>query len=185
MINVNDFKTGVTILLEGNIYQILEFLHVKPGKGGAFVRTKLKNLKNKSIIDYTFNAGIKVEKAIINRKRMQYLYHLGEDYVFMDNDNYEQISLTKDDVSDVLDFLKENSEVELNSYDNQIIALNVPEKIELKVIKTEPAIKGNTISNATKDAVLETGLSLRVPLFIEEGEVIIVSSKDGKYISRK
>lgn len=185
MINVNDFKTGITILLDGNLFQILEFLHVKPGKGGAFVRTKLKNLKTKSIIDYTFNAGIKVERALVTKKQMQYLYNTEEEYVFMDKDTYEQISLTKDKVKDVLKYLKENGEVEVVSYDNEIIALNLPEKIELIVNDTEPAIKGNTVSNATKDAVLETGLSLRVPLFIEQGDIVIISTKDGKYISRK
>ncbi len=185
MINVNDFKIGITILLDGNLFQILEFLHVKPGKGGAFVRTKLKNLKTKSIIDYTFNAGIKVERALVTKKQMQYLYNTEEEYVFMDKDTYEQISLTKDKVKDVLKYLKENGEVEVVSYDNEIIALNLPEKIELIVNDTEPAIKGNTVSNATKDAVLETGLSLRVPLFIEQGDIVIISTKDGKYISRK
>ena len=185
MINVNDFKTGITILLDGNLFQILEFLHVKPGKGGAFVRTKLKNLKTKSIIDYTFNAGIKVERALVTKKQMQYLYNTEEEYVFMDKDTYEQISLTKDKVKDVLKYLKENGGVEVVSHDNEIIALNLPEKIELIVNDTEPAIKGNTVSNATKDAVLETGLSLRVPLFIEQGDIVIISTKDGKYISRK
>lgn len=185
MINVNDFKTGVTIVLDNNIYQVLEFLHVKPGKGPAFVRSKLKNLRTGSIIDHTFNAGVKVAKAIVLKKKMQYLYNTGEEYFFMDLETYEQVSLNKTQIEDEINYLKENIEVDLIFYNNEMIGINLPEKVSLLIAKTEPAIKGNTTTNASKDATLETGLIIKVPLFIEEGETIIVSTKENKYVSRK
>lgn len=185
MINVNDFKNGMTILVDGNIFQILEFLHVKPGKGPAFVRTKLKNLRSGAIIDHTFNAGIKVEKAMIEKKTMQYLYNQGETYYFMNMDTYDQVELNKCQIEEEANYLKENLEVDVIFYQSEMLGLNLPEKIDLVVVSAEPGIKGNTATSATKEATLETGLTLRVPLFINEGDAVIVSTKDGKYVSRK
>ncbi len=184
MINVNDFKTGMTIKLEGNIYTVLEFQHVKPGKGAAFVRTKLKNLRTGSTIEYTFNSGVKVEAARIERKPMQYLYNTGNDYTFMNMQDYSQVDLDKKTIGDDVRFLKENQDLDITFYEGEVLGLSLPDKIELQIIHTEPAVKGNTSQNATKDATLETGYEIRVPLFINEGETIIVSTKDGKYVSR-
>ena len=184
MINVNDLKNGMTILYEGNIYQVLEFQHVKPGKGSAFVRTKLKNLKTNSTIDITFNAGIKIEKAHVTKNELQYLYNQGNLYVFMDNNNYEQIEINKDKLEDKIKFLKEGLNVLVMNYEGEIIGIDLPEKISYKVVETEQAVKGNTINGALKDATIETGYTLKVPLFISEGEEIIVTTRDGKYSSR-
>ena len=184
MINVNDFKTGMTIKLEDNIYTVLEFQHVKPGKGAAFVRTKLKNLRTGSTIEYTFNSGVKVETARIERKPMQYLYNTGNDYTFMNMQDYSQVDLDKKTIGDDVRFLKENQDLDITFYEGEVLGLSLPDKIELQIVHTEPAVKGNTSQNATKDATLETGYEIRVPLFINEGETIIVSTKDGKYVSR-
>jgi len=184
MINVNDFKTGVTISFDGNIYQVLEFQHVKPGKGPAFVRSKLKNLRSGAIIEHTFSAGIKVEKAHVEKRPMQFLYSMSDIYYFMNMDNYEQTEINKNIIGDQKDFLKENLEVEIVTFEGQILEIILPDKIELKVIRTESAVRGNTSSSAYKDAEVETGLIVKVPLFIEQDEVIIVSTYDGKYVSR-
>ena len=184
MINVNDFKTGMTIKLEGNIYTVLEFQLVKPGKGAAFVRTKLKNLRTGSTIEYTFNSGVKVETARSERKPMQYLYNTGDDYTFMNMDDYSQVDLDKKVIGDDVKFLKENQDLDITFYEGEVLGLSLPDKIELEVIHTEPAVKGNTSQSATKDATLETGYDIRVPLFINEGEKVVVSTKDGKYVSR-
>ena len=184
MINVNDFKNGMTIKVDGNIYTIIEFQHVKPGKGAAFVRTKLKNLRTGSTIDYTFNAGVKCETARIERKPMQYLYNTGDSYTFMNMEDYSQIEITKDVIEDDVKYLKENQDLDITFYEGEILGLSFPDKIEMEVIKTEPGVKGNTSQNALKDATVETGYELKVPLFINEGEKIIISTKDGKYVSR-
>lgn len=185
MINVNDFKTGVTIIVDDNIYQVLEFQHVKPGKGPAFVRTKLRNLRSGANIDYTFNSGIKVERALVEKKEMQYLYNVSDNYVFMNMESYEQLELNKALLEDYIDYLKENLSVEIIFYKDEILGINLPEKVEMLVTSTEPATKGNTATSAYKDAVLETGMNIKVPLFIDEGETIIISTKDGSYVSRK
>jgi elongation factor P len=185
MINVNDLKNGITIMFDGNIYQVLEFMHVKPGKGGAFVRSKLKNLRTGSIIDHTFNAGIKVEKAVIDKKTAQFLYKSGNSYIFMDMDTYEQVAIEENQIREEIKYLKENLEVELIFFNNEMLGINLPEKIDFLITNTEPAVRGNTATSATKEAVLETGMVVRVPLFIKEGEIIIVSTRDGKYFSRK
>ncbi len=185
MINVNDFKTGMTISYEGNIYQVLEFQHVKPGKGAAIVKAKLKNLRTGSIAEQTFNAGIKIPSAHINKQQMQYLYSTGSTYSFMNMDTYEQVELDESQIKNEVKFLKEGLEVYITFYESEMLGLELPEKIDYKIVSTEPAIKGNTATNATKDATIETGLLVRVPLFIDEGEEIIVSTKDGKYVSRK
>ncbi len=185
MINVNDFKTGVTITYEGNLYQVLEFQHVKPGKGAAIVKTKLKNLRTGSIVEQTFNSGIKVETARVEKMKMQFLYATGDTYSFMNMETYEQVELDKSQMVNEVKFLKEGLEVLIYFYENEMLGIELPEKIDYVITHTEPAIKGNTATNATKDATLETGMTVRVPLFIEQGEEIIVSTKDGKYVSRK
>lgn len=184
MINVNDFKNGMTIKIEGNIYTILEFQHVKPGKGAAFVRTKLKNLRTGSTIEYTFNSGVKCETARIERKPMQFLYESGDLYTFMNMQDYSQVELSKDTIGEDVKYLKENQDLDITFYEGEVIGLSLPDKIELKVTETEPGVKGNTTSSAYKDATLETGYQIKVPLFINEGETVIVSTKDGKYVSR-
>ena len=185
MINVNDFKTGVTISYENNLYQVLEFQHVKPGKGAAIVKTKLKNLRTGSIVEQTFNSGIKVPQAHVEKTKMQYLYSSGDAYTFMNMNTYEQVDLSKAQIENEAKFLKEGLEVLIFFYEGEMLGIELPEKIDYKIIATEPAIKGNTATNATKDATIETGLLVRVPLFIEQDEEIIVSTKDGKYVSRK
>ena len=185
MVNVNDIKNGMTIEADGNIYTILEFQHVKPGKGAAFVKMKLKNLRTGSIIEQTFNSSTKVGKAMIEKKTMQYLYNDGANYVFMDMNDYSQIELPLSQIEEESKFLTENSEVDILYYNTEMLGINLPEKVELEVVKTEPGIKGNTATTATKEAELNTGLVVRVPLFINEGDVVIVSTKDGKYVSRK
>ncbi len=184
MININDIKNGMTVVIDGNIYLILEFLHVKPGKGPAFVRIKLRNLRTGSTIEQTFNTNIKFEKAIIEKKPMQYLYSNGDMYNFMNMETYEQIDLSKDSLGDNAKFLKEGLEVEVTFYKGEVLGINLPEKIEYEVTETEPAVKGNTATNATKEATLENGMTVKVPLFISAGEHVIVSTKDGKYDSR-
>ncbi len=185
MVNVNDIKNGMTIEVDGNIYTILEFQHVKPGKGAAFVKMKLKNLRTGSIIEQTFNSSTKVGKAMIEKKTMQYLYNDGNNYIFMDMNDYSQIELPLSQIEEESKFLTENSEVDILYYNSEMLGINLPEKVELEVVKTEPGIKGNTATTATKEAELNTGLVIRVPLFINEGDVVIVSTKDGKYVSRK
>ena len=184
MINVNDFKSGMTITYEGNIYMVLDFQHVKPGKGAAIVKAKLRNLRTGSIAEYTFNAGTKVEQARIEKKAMQFLYTMGDVYYFMNMDDYEQIELDKSLIGDDAELLKENLSVDIMFFEGEMLGMNLPDKIALKVVHTEPAVKGNTTSSAMKDATLETGKVIKVPLFIEENEEILVSSKDGKYVSR-
>lgn len=185
LIDINDIKNGMTVIIDGNLYQIVEFLHVKPGKGAAFMKTKLKNLRTNSTLEKTFNTNIKIEKANISKKAMQYLYNAGDVYYFMDMQTYEQVELNKDTIIDEVKYLKENLEVELVYYESELIGLNLPEKIDYKVTYTTDAVKGNTSSSAQKDAELENGLEVKVPLFINANDEIIVSTKDGKYVSRK
>lgn len=184
MFNINDIKNGITFIYEDNIYQVLEFLHVKPGKGAAFVKAKLRNLRTGATVEKTFNTSIKLEKAMIEKQSMQYLYNNGDAYNFMNMQSYEQIELSKDQLGDSEKFLKEGMNVDISFYNGELIGILLPDKIEYEVEKTEPAVKGNTTNNATKDAYMENGLMVRVPLFIEQGEHILVSTKDGKYDSR-
>ena len=177
MINVNDFKSGQTINYDGNLYMVLEFNHVKPGKGAA--------LRTGSIAEYTFNAGIKVPTAHVEKQKMQFLYSDGDTYSFMNMETYEQVELNKKQIENEVKYLKEGLEVIIIFFEGEMLGIDLPEKIDYKITKTEPAIKGNTATNATKDAIVETGMLVKVPLFIEEGEEIIVSTKDGKYVSRK
>lgn len=184
MINVNDFKTGMTIKFEGNLYTIIEFQHVKPGKGAAFVRTKMKDLRSGSTIEHTFNSATKVELARIEKKPMQFLYKSGTDYVFMNMNDYSQVELNETKLGSDTKYLTENLDVDIMFYEGEMLGLILPDKITMEVVKTEPGVKGNTTSTATKDATLETGYQIRIPLFINEGEKVIVSTKDGKYVSR-
>ena len=184
MIEVNDIKNGMTLIIEGNLYQIVEFLHVKPGKGSAFMKTKLKNLRTGGTIERTFNTNVKFEKANIQRSSVQYLYNTGVIYYFMNMETYEQLELTADQVGDDKYYLIENMMVDIVQYQGELLGLNLPDKIEFTVVQTEPAVKGNTTNNAQKDAYVETGLLVRVPLFIEQGEKILVTTADGKYSSR-
>ena len=185
MFNINDIKNGMTFLLDGQIYLVLEFLHVKPGKGPAFMKVKMKNLRTGSTIERTFNTNVKLEKAMIDKQTMQYLYATGDVYNFMNMETYEQIELNASQLGDDKDFLKEGMEVNISFYNGELLGIMLPDKVELEVTATEPAVKGNTTNNAMKDATVETGLLVKVPLFIEQGEEIIVSTKDGKYVSRK
>ena len=154
MFNINDIKNGITFVLDGQIYQVLEFLHVKPGKGPAFLRTKLKNLRTGATIEKTFNTNIKLEKAMIEKQGMQFLYASGNSYTFMNMETYEQMELTKDQIGEDVNYLKDGLNVDLTFYKGELLGISVPEKITLKVVKTEPAVKGNTTNNATKDAAV-------------------------------
>ena len=183
-ININDIKNGMTILMDNNLYQIVEFQHVKPGKGSAFVRMKLRNLRTGSITEDTYNTNIKIQKAHIDRMPMQYLYSAGDNYVFMNNDTYEQVEISAKTLGDQVKFIKEGLDITVDYYEGEILGITLPEKIEYEVIETEPAVKGNTTNNAQKDATIETGYVVKVPLFINQGERIIISTKDGKYSSR-
>lgn len=185
MINVNDFKNGQTINYDGNLYQVLDFNHVKPGKGAAIVKAKLKNLRTGSIAEYTFNAGIKVPTAHVEKQKMQFLYADGDNYSFMNMETYEQVELNKKQIENEVKYLKEGLEVIIIFFEGEMLGIELPEKISFKITKTESGIKGNTATNATKDAIIETGMLVKVPLFIEQDEEIIVSTKDGKYVSRK
>ena len=184
MINVNDFKNGLTIKYDGNIYTVVEFQHVKPGKGSAFVRCKLKNIKYGTTIETTFNAGVKVEAARVERREMQYLYNQDDTYYFMNMTTYDQIGVNKSSIGDDIKYLKENITLYLTMYEGEVIGVVLPDKVEYLVTATEPAVKGNTTSSAMKDATLENGLVVKVPLFINEGETILVTTADGKYSSR-
>ena len=184
MVNSNDFKPGMTIQFEDGIYTILESQHVKPGKGAAIVKAKMKNLRTGSIVEKTFNAGVKVETAHIDKKTMQFLYSMGDTYYFMSMTDYEQIELDKSAILDDAKYLKENLEVEITFFEGEMLGLSLPDKVVMKVVKTEDAVKGNTSSGAMKNAELETGMTIQVPLFIKQDEDILVSTKDGKYVSR-
>ena len=184
MISVNDFKTGVTIEFENNIWQVIEFQHVKPGKGAAFVRSKLRNLRNGNIQEKTFRAGEKVSRARIENKTMQYLYASGDVHAFMDTSTYEQIEMQTSQIEHELKFIKENMEVSLITYEGEIIGVDLPNNVELEVAETEPGLKGDTVSGGSKSATMETGLVVQVPLFINQGEMLSISTSEGKYVSR-
>lgn len=184
MISVNDFKTGLTIELDNDVWQVVDFQHVKPGKGAAFVRSKLRNLRNGNIQEKTFRAGEKVGKAHVEHKKMQYLYASGDSHAFMDTTTYEQIELSSDQIEYELKFIKENMEVSIISYQGQMLGIDLPNNVELEVIETEPGIKGDTASGGSKPATVETGLVVQVPFFINVGDKLIINTSDGKYVSR-
>ncbi|GMB07673.1 translation elongation factor P (EF-P) [Thermolongibacillus altinsuensis] len=184
MISVNDFRTGLTIEVDGDVWRVIEFQHVKPGKGAAFVRSKLRNLRTGAIQEKTFRAGEKVNKAQIEHRKMQYLYANGDQHVFMDMESYEQIELSSAQIEHELKFLKENMEVLIMMYQGETIGVELPNTVELKVIETEPGIKGDTASGGSKPAKLETGLVVQVPFFVNEGDTLIINTTDGTYVSR-
>ena len=184
MISAGDFRNGITIEYEGNIYQIIEFQHVKPGKGAAFVRTKLKDIKNGGVIERSFRPTEKFPEARIDRKDMQYLYQDGDLYYFMDNDTYEQIALGSELIGDALKFVKENEMCKVCSHNGNVFSIEPPLFVELQVTDTEPGFKGNTATGATKPAIVETGAQVNVPLFVENGEVIKIDTRTGEYLSR-
>ncbi len=184
MISVNDFRIGLTIELDGQPYQVVEFQHVKPGKGAAFVRAKLKNLQTGGTVEKTFRAGEKVPKAHLDRRGMQYLYNDGDGYVFMDNENYEQITITKEQIGDGIKWLLENMEIQVLLFQNRIIGIELPNFVELQVVDTEPGIKGDTATGATKNATLETGAVIQVPLFVNAGDRVRVDTRTSQYIER-
>ena len=185
MITSNDFKTGMTIILDGTIYQVVEFLHVKPGKGAAFVRTKLKNVITGNSQEKTFRAGEKIEQAILEKREMQYLYNNGEEYTFMDNESFDQMGLSKAQIGEgqVL-YLKDNMNVFVLMHGTKVIGVDLPAHVELLVVDTPPSEKGNTASGGTKPAVLETGATVQVPFFVENGNKIRVDTRNNSYIDR-
>ena len=184
MINVNDIKNGMTVMIEGQIYQVVEFLHVKPGKGSAFMKTKLRNLRTGGIVEKTFNTNVKFEKANISKQNVQYLYNTGDTYFFMNMDSFEQLELSSDQIGDSKNYLIENMNVYVILYEGELLGIDLPDKVEFTVVETEPAVRGNTTNNALKDATVETGLVVKVPMFIDQGEKILVTTADGKYSSR-
>ena len=184
MISTNQFKNGITFQLDGKIYQIIEFQHVKPGKGGAFVRTKLRDIKNNSVISKTYRSGEKFDSAYIDQKKLQYLYNADGVYYFMDINTYEQMHFTNDMLGRSIDYLKEEMEVNASFCEGSFIELSLPVTVVLKVDHTEPGFKGDTAKASYKPAVLETGASVQVPIFIKPGESIKVDTRTGEYLER-
>lgn len=184
MISAGEFRNGLTVEIEGSIYQILEFQHVKPGKGAAFVRTKLKNIKNGGVVEKTFRPTEKFPPARIERKDMQYLYNDGDMYYFMDVETFDQSALGAENIGDSLKFVKENEMVKLCSHNGEVFAIEPPLFVELAITETEPGFKGNTATGATKPAVVETGATVYVPLFVNTGDVIKIDTRTGEYLSR-
>ena len=184
MISAGEFRNGVTIEFEGNIYQIIEFQHVKPGKGAAFVRTKLKNIKSGGVIEKSFRPTEKCPTAHIERSAMQYLYQDGDLYNYMNTETYDQVALTSDAVGDTMKFVKENEMVKMLSHNGEIFAIEPPLFVELEVTETEPGFKGNTSTGATKPAIVETGAQVNVPLFVEIGDKIQIDTRTGEYLKR-
>ena len=184
MISVNEFRTGLTIEFDGNIWRVVDFQHVKPGKGAAFVRSKLKNLRTGAVQEKTFRAGEKVEQAQINNRKMQYLYDTGSSLAFMDTDNYEQVEIPHSQVEYEMKFLKENMEVHIIMYDAEVLGIELPNTVTLKVAETDPGIKGDTASGGSKPATMETGLVVNVPFFVNAGDDLVINTSDGSYISR-
>ena len=183
-VNINDIKNGMTLILEGKLVTIVDFQHVKPGKGPAFVRIKYRDLRTGSTIEDTFNTNLKLEKAHVEKMQMQFLYKKNDNYVFMNTNDYSQMEVSSSIIGDDAKFLKEGLVIEIQMYEGEILGIVLPEKIDYKVTETTDAVKGNTTNNAMKDATIESGYTIKVPMFISEGETIIVSTKDGKYVSR-
>jgi elongation factor P len=183
-ITTNDLKNGITLDLDGQLFQVVEFQHVKPGKGGAFVRTKLRNVKSGNVFDRTFNAGLRVEQAMVDKKDMQFLYRDGDEYVFMDTDSYEQQNVAPAALGDAADYMIENSMAIIGFYNGEIVTVEIPAAVELTITETEPGIQGDRVSGARKPATLETGKVVQVPLFINIGERVKVDTRTGEYITR-
>lgn len=184
MVSAGDFRNGITVEMEGSVYQIIEFQHVKPGKGAAFVRTKLKNIIGGGVVEKSFRPTEKFPQARIDRKDMQYLYSDGDLFNFMDTETYDQIALNADAVGDALKFVKENEMVKICSYNGNVFAIEPPLFVELQITDTEPGFKGDTATGATKPAIVETGAKVMVPLFVDNGEVIKIDTRTGEYLSR-
>ncbi len=184
MVSAGDFRNGLTVEIEGNVFQIIEFQHVKPGKGAAFVRTKLKNIINGGVVEKTFRPTEKFPTAHIDRRDMQYLYNDGDLYNFMDPESYEQISIAKDVVGDAMKFVKENENCKINSYNGSVFAVEPPLFVELEITETEPGFKGDTATGASKPATVETGAQVNVPLFVNQGDKIKIDTRTGEYLSR-
>ena len=183
-ITTNDLKNGMSLNLPEGLFQVVEFQHVKPGKGGAFVRTTLKNVRSGAVLDRTFRAGEKVERAIIDKREMQFLYREAEDYVFMDNASYDQISVGRAALDTAADYLLEGNAAVLQMYGDEIVGVDLPAAVELAIAETEPGIQGDRVSGARKPATLETGLVVQVPLFVGPGDRIRVDTRTGEYLSR-
>lgn len=184
MISTNEFRTGVTVEIDGAIWQVIEFQHVKPGKGSAFVRTKLRNLINGSVIERTFRAGEKFPRAHLDRREVQYLYSSGGEYTFMDVENFEQMTLPEEQLGDNRLYLLENMNIFLLYFNGRLIGVELPNSVELRVVRTDPGLRGDTAAGGSKPAKLETGLVVQVPLFIEEGDVLRIDTRTGLYIER-
>ncbi|MDA8195327.1 MAG: elongation factor P [Thermaerobacter sp.] len=184
MISSNDFRNGVTLELDGVAYQVIEFQHVKPGKGSAFVRTKLKNLQNGGVVERTFNAAERVPAAKVEKREMQYLYNMDDDYTFMDTETFDQLSLKAADIGDGVRFLKENMVCHVILFKGSSIGVELPNTVDLQIVETDPGFKGDTATGGNKPAKLETGAIVKVPLFIEEGTVITVDTRSGQYVGR-
>ena len=183
-ITTNDLKTGITLELDNGLFQVVEFQHVKPGKGGAFVRTKLRNVRTGNVFDRTFNAGVRVEQAIISRQDMQFLYRDGDDYVFMNNDTYDQMNVRPVALGQAADYLIEGMTAQVAFFDGDIISVEIAASVELTISKTEPGVQGDRVSGARKPATLETGKVVQVPLFVEPGDKIRVDTRTGDYMTR-
>ena len=184
MITSNDFRTGMTIELDGDPWQVIDFQHVKPGKGAAFVRSKLRNLRNGNIQEHTFRAGEKVATAHVESRQMVYLYNSGDEYTFMDNETYEQVNLPADSLQREIKFLKENMNVNIISVKGETLGVELPNTVELEVVATDPGIKGDTASGGSKPATLETGLVVQVPFFINVGDKLVIDTRKEEYVSR-
>jgi len=184
MISSNDFRNGVTILIEGNLWTVIEFLHVKPGKGSAFVRTRLKNVKTGSTVERTFRAGEKLERATVDKRQMSMLYNDADGFHFMDQETFENVTLQRDIIGGPADFLKDGMLVDVQFHGDVPIGVELPAHVELKIVETDPGFKGNTATNTFKPAKLETGATVQVPLFIESGDTIRIDTRDRGYIGR-
>jgi elongation factor P len=183
-ITTNDLKNGMALNLPEGLFQVVEFQHVKPGKGGAFVRTTLKNVRTGAVLDRTFRAGEKVEQAVIDKREMQYLYRDGTDFVFMDNESYDQLTVGSDALGNAASYIVDGSSVQLQMYNDEIVGTELPASVELSVTEAEPGIQGDRVSGARKPATLETGLVVQVPLFINVGDKLKVDTRSGEYITR-
>lgn len=184
MATTNDLKNGMTLNLDGQLWNVIEFQHVKPGKGGAFVRTKMRSVLSGKVVEKTFNAGVKVEVASVEKRNMQYLYRDGEDFMFMDSTNYDQISISKQTVGDAVDYLLENADVVVAMHEGNPLFIELPASVELKITYTEPGLQGDRSSGGTNPATVETGITVQVPLFIKQDEVVLVDTRTGAYLGR-
>ncbi|MDA8302851.1 MAG: elongation factor P [Actinomycetota bacterium] len=183
-VSTNDLKNGMTLNLPEGLFSVVEFQHVKPGKGGAFVRTKLKNVRSGAVIDRTYRADEKLDQAIIEKREMQFLYADGPNYVFMDNSDYEQLNAPRDGLGSAANFLKEGDSALLQFFSGEIIGIDLPAAVELTVAQTDPGLQGDRVSGARKPAVLETGLTVQVPLFVNPGDRVKVDTRSGEYLTR-